>query len=129
MIRLHEGRHSAATLALESGASMKEIQDLLGHSTYTLTADTYSHVSPAVRTAGAERAAALIDRPAAGGTPTNDREQFVSSRAGTAGLPAHPANARGAFALVTGLSGGRGIRTHEDGDTALAVFKTAAIGH
>jgi hypothetical protein len=26
-------------------------------------------------------------------------------------------------------SGGRGIRTHEDGVTALAVFKTAAIGH
>jgi hypothetical protein len=26
-------------------------------------------------------------------------------------------------------SGGRGIRTHEDGDTALTVFKTVAIGH
>ncbi len=68
MIRLHEGRHSAATLALEAGASMKENQDLLGHSTYTLTADTYSHVSPAVCTASAERVAALIDRPTARGT-------------------------------------------------------------
>lgn len=27
------------------------------------------------------------------------------------------------------VSGGRGIRTHEDGVAALAVFKTAAIGH
>ncbi len=59
----------------------------------------------------------------------NDREQFVSSRAGTAGLPAPSAEAHGVFALVTGLSGGRGIRTHEDGTTVLAVFKTAAIGH
>ncbi len=68
VIRLPEGRHSAATLALEAGASMKEVQDLLGHSTYTLTADTYSHVSPAVRTEGAERISALIDRPVARGT-------------------------------------------------------------
>jgi hypothetical protein len=30
---------------------------------------------------------------------------------------------------IVEVSGGRGIRTHEDGVTALAVFKTAAIGH
>jgi hypothetical protein len=38
-----------------------------------------------------------------------------------------------AFALVRGrfcwLGGGQGIRTLEDGVAALAVFKTAAIGH
>jgi len=42
---------------------MKEVQDMLGHSTYTLTADTYSHVSPVARADNAERVAALIDGP------------------------------------------------------------------
>lgn len=54
-IRLHDTRHTAASLALESGASMKEVQDMLGHSTYALTADTYSHVQPEVRSESADR--------------------------------------------------------------------------
>lgn len=61
VIRLHDGRHSAASLALESGSSMKEVQDLLGHSTYNLTANTYTHVSQTTRDAGAERVARLIE--------------------------------------------------------------------
>ena len=60
LIRLHDGRHTAASLALESGSTMKEVQDLLGHSTYTLTANT--DVSQATRDAGAERVAAIVDR-------------------------------------------------------------------
>lgn len=65
VIRLHDGRHSAATLALEAGASMKEIQGLMRHRTYTLTADTYTHVSQETRDATAERVAKLIDEPPA----------------------------------------------------------------
>lgn len=122
VIKLHEGRHSAATLALEAGASMKEVQDMLGHSTYTLTADTYSHVSPAVRAEGAERVARLVDDPAA-----HNREQFVSSQTGTDGTVTPAASAAGALSLVRDMSGGRGIRTHEDGDTALTVFKSQEI--
>lgn len=40
---IHSLRHSAATLWLDGGANMKTVQTLLGHSTYKLTADTYSH--------------------------------------------------------------------------------------
>lgn len=45
IIRVHDLRHSNATLLLNNGFSMKEVQEWLGHSTYKLTADTYTHVS------------------------------------------------------------------------------------
>lgn len=44
-IRIHDLRHSNATLMLNSGFSMKQVSEWLGHSTYKLTANTYTHVS------------------------------------------------------------------------------------
>lgn len=44
-INFHELRHSCASLLLEFGVGMKEIQEWLGHSTYTTTADIYSHLN------------------------------------------------------------------------------------
>ena len=45
-IRFHDLRHTHATVGLESGVEMKSMQERLGHSTITLTLDTYSHVTP-----------------------------------------------------------------------------------
>jgi integrase len=39
---------------------MKEISDRLGHSSITITADTYTHVSPALARESAERRATLL---------------------------------------------------------------------
>jgi len=39
-VRLHDLRHGAATLAHAAGADMKDIQEMLGHSSITITADT-----------------------------------------------------------------------------------------
>lgn len=61
VIRLHDARHTAASLALRNGASMKEVQELLGHSTYVLTADTYSHIAADTRDATAARVAAAVE--------------------------------------------------------------------
>lgn len=44
IIRFHELRHSCASLLIESGFSMKQVQEWLGHSTYVTTADIYSHL-------------------------------------------------------------------------------------
>lgn len=44
-IRVHDGRHTFATLMLELGESPKTVQVMLGHSKITTTLDTYSHVS------------------------------------------------------------------------------------
>ncbi|MFF0371236.1 site-specific integrase [Micromonospora sp. NPDC005087] len=40
-IRLHDLRHGAATFALDAGVDIKVVSDQLGHSTTTLTRDTY----------------------------------------------------------------------------------------
>ena len=42
--RFHDLRHSCATLMLSNGEDMKKIQGWLGHSTITITADTYAHL-------------------------------------------------------------------------------------
>jgi integrase len=60
--RLHDLRHGAATLTLAAGADMKTVQQLLGHSTYTLTANTYTSVLPAYARTAAENTANLIPR-------------------------------------------------------------------
>jgi integrase len=43
-ISLHTLRHSAASALISSGVHMKVVQELLGHSSYAITADVYSHV-------------------------------------------------------------------------------------
>jgi integrase len=47
-IRVHDLRHTTASLLLEAGTHPKVVQDLLGHSSIQLTLDTYSHVTPAL---------------------------------------------------------------------------------
>lgn len=61
-IRLHDLRHGAATLALAAGVDLKIVQEMLGHSTITLTADTYTSVLPQVAQAAAEATARLVPR-------------------------------------------------------------------
>lgn len=41
----HSLRHTHATMLLENGANIKEIQARLGHSRISTTMDTYSHVT------------------------------------------------------------------------------------
>ncbi len=43
VIRLHDARHSCATLALDAGLHPKVVQQLLGHSSWNVTMDLYSH--------------------------------------------------------------------------------------
>lgn len=43
-IRFHELRHTCASLLLSAGAGMKEVQVILGHGSYSTTADIYSHI-------------------------------------------------------------------------------------
>lgn len=48
-IRFHDLRHSAATIHLQNGTHPKVVQELLGHSTVSMTLDTYSHVLPGMQ--------------------------------------------------------------------------------
>ncbi len=53
-IRLHDLRHTFATLSLEQGTPVKSLQSALGHSTISTTLDIYGHVTPAMQDAVAE---------------------------------------------------------------------------
>jgi len=53
-IRLHDARHSHASLMLKAGTHPKIVQERLGHSSVTITLDTYSHVAPGLQQAAAE---------------------------------------------------------------------------
>jgi integrase len=48
-VRLYDARYSCATMLLESGVPMRVVQEILGHASMVLTADTYSHVTPAFK--------------------------------------------------------------------------------
>lgn len=47
-VRIHDLRHSAASIAIASGANVKQVQQMLGHASATVTLDTYSHVFPSL---------------------------------------------------------------------------------
>jgi integrase len=56
-VRFHDLRHTAATLLLSGGVHPKVVSEMLGHSTITLTLDTYSHLVPVLH----DHAAELMD--------------------------------------------------------------------
>lgn len=59
-IRLHDLRHTAATLLLAEGENPKVVQEILGHGTIVLTLDTYSHVTPMMHDQAAEKMETLF---------------------------------------------------------------------
>lgn len=60
-IRLHDLRHTHATLALQAGVHPKVVQERLGHASVKVTLDTYSHVMPPMHQEAAARVAAIVD--------------------------------------------------------------------
>jgi integrase len=53
--RFHDLRHAAASMMLTQGVAARVVMETLGHSQISLTLGTYSHVSPALGRAAAER--------------------------------------------------------------------------
>lgn len=59
-IRLHDLRHTHATLALEAGVHPKIVSERLGHSTVLLTLDVYSHAVPHMQRGAADEIARVL---------------------------------------------------------------------
>jgi len=55
VIRLHDARHTHASIMLKQGIHPKIVQERLGHSTIATTLDIYSHVAPGLQEAAAKR--------------------------------------------------------------------------
>lgn len=64
--RPHDLRHTAATVAIASGADIKSVQDLMGHSTASFTLNTYTHTSEQMRRDTAARMQSFYTKLAKG---------------------------------------------------------------
>jgi len=62
-IRLHDLRHTHATLALKAGVPVNVISEWLGHESPAFTLKQYAHVIPAMQAEAAAQVAAMIDGP------------------------------------------------------------------
>ncbi|MDQ3646595.1 MAG: site-specific integrase [Actinomycetota bacterium] len=59
-IRLHDLRHTHATVALEAGIHPKIVSERLGHATVALTLDIYSHALQHMQRDAADQIAAIV---------------------------------------------------------------------
>lgn len=59
-LTVHGLRHTFATLALEAGVHPKKVQEILGHSSISVTIDTYSHLLRSTADGTTSVVAALI---------------------------------------------------------------------
>jgi len=103
----HQLRHTAASLAIASGADVKVVQQMLGHGSATMTLDTYGHLfedrldevgdaMDAAREAARERRAAL--RPVAPADPAVAPVlPQPDSRENAGGVPASVSAGQGPF--------------------------------
>ena len=64
-IRLHDTRHTAASLMLASGVPVKVVSELMGHSSPTIMLSIYAHVLPGM----AEEAGAALSESLLGDSP------------------------------------------------------------
>lgn len=60
-IRLHDLRHTHATLLIQAGVSAKVVQQRLGHSDVTITLNTYTHVMPDMAQEAADKIEGIIN--------------------------------------------------------------------
>lgn len=65
-IRLHDLRHTHATIGLRAGVPVKVMSERLGHATPAFTLQQYAHVIPGMQAEAAEAIANLIDEASGG---------------------------------------------------------------
>ena len=60
-VRLHDLRHTYATLALQNGVDIKTVSHNLGHSTVAFTMDKYAHVTFTMQKDSAQKMESFIE--------------------------------------------------------------------
>ena len=60
----HTLRHTFATRGLECGIELKSMQCILGHATFSMTADLYSHVLPDTKVKEMEKMEQIFEKEA-----------------------------------------------------------------
>ncbi|WP_432934675.1 tyrosine-type recombinase/integrase [Microbispora sp. CA-135349] len=65
-VRLHDLRHTCATILLAQGVDTRIITEILGHSTIVLTMNTYAHVLPEHQATALDKLEKALGRGATG---------------------------------------------------------------
>lgn len=65
-VKFHEIRHSCASLLLANGVPLKQIQDWLGHSDFSTTANIYAHLDYSSKLSSAQAMVSGMPLPEAG---------------------------------------------------------------
>jgi integrase len=90
-IRLHDLRHTSASLALAAGIDTKVVSERLGHATIAITANLYTHVIPRLEREAADKLGKALKMPpreaAAYEMPTTGFEQVLDGGAADARSP------------------------------------------
>jgi integrase len=73
-VRVYDLRHGWATAALRAGVHPKLVQEVMQHSSYSTTADPYTHVMPAHSAEAVRTVAALVERPPLLALPPTEEE-------------------------------------------------------
>jgi len=61
--RVHDLRHTFATLLLERGVNIRAVSELLGHASVTITLNTYGHVTPKMQDTALEHITQIVALP------------------------------------------------------------------
>ncbi|MEX1208770.1 MAG: tyrosine-type recombinase/integrase [Acidimicrobiia bacterium] len=77
-IRLHDLRHTWATIALQEGVNPKVVSEQLGHASISITLDTYSHVIPSLQADAVTRVSDAIHSADSPPLPPPSRLRVVS---------------------------------------------------
>ncbi len=59
-VRVHDLRHTFATLAFSQRISAREVQEILGHANVQTTLNTYTHVAPQMTRQAIDRVGNLL---------------------------------------------------------------------
>ncbi len=74
-IRIHDLRHTFASLLIQNGESLAYVRDQMGHASITLTVDTYGHLVPGSNRAAVDR----LDAPS-GRIPAASAKKLTKSK-------------------------------------------------
>ena len=66
-MRFHDLRHSCASLLLANGIPLKHIQEWLGHSDFSTTANIYAHLDYSAKITSAQAMESGLSLPDSGG--------------------------------------------------------------
>ena len=77
-LRLHDLRHTHATLLLKAGVPIKVVSERLGHATPGFTMATYQHVLPGMQAEAARTFASII--ASTGFNPVEDPVEAAATR-------------------------------------------------